>query len=108
VLEEIVGEITDEYDEEEVTHTRVNERTWIFEGRVALTDMYRILGIDGELFEQHKGDSGTIGGFILELTGRIPKKGEQVSLQNFTFAVEVSDNKRVRRVKVIMHDEAKP
>lgn len=106
ILEEIVGEITDEYDEEEVTHTRVNDRTWIFEGRVALTDMYRVLGIDGELFEQNKGDSGTLGGFILELTGRIPKKGEQVSLRNFVFVVEASDNKRVRRVKVIMHDEA--
>ena len=107
VLEEIVGDITDEYDEEDVVYTKVDDRTWIFEGRVTLTDMYRILGIDGELFEQHKGESGTLGGFILELTGRIPKKGERVALRNFTFVVEASDNKRIRRVKVIVYDETK-
>ena len=58
-------------------------------------------------FIEHKGDSGTLGGFILELTGRIPKKGERVDLHNYAFIVEASDDKRVRRVKIIMHDEAK-
>lgn len=106
VIEEIVGDITDEYDEEEdVVYQKVDDRTWIFEGRVALTDLYRIMGIDGELFDQHKGESGTLGGFVLELTGRIPNKGERVSLRNFTFVVEASDNKRIRRVKVILEDE---
>ena len=62
--------------------------------------------IDGALFEENKGDSGTLGGFILELTGRIPKKGERAELRNFTFVVEGSDNKRIRRVKVVMRDEA--
>jgi gliding motility-associated protein GldE len=108
VIEEIVGDITDEYDEEDLIYTKVDDRTWLFEGRIALTDMYRVLGIDGELFEENKGESGTLGGFILELTGRIPKKGERVALRNFTFVVEVSDNKRIRRVKLIMYDEAKP
>jgi len=107
VIEEIVGDITDEYDEEDLIYTKVNDRTWLFEGRIALTDMYRLLGIDGELFEENKGESGTLGGFILELTGRIPKKGERVALRNFTFVVEASDNKRIRRVKLIMYDEAK-
>lgn len=107
VIEEIVGEITDEYDEEDVNYTRIDDQTWLFEGRVALTDLYRVLEIDGELFEQHKGESGTLGGFVLELTGRIPKKGERVDLHNFTFVVEASDNKRIRRLKVIIHDEQK-
>lgn len=107
VIEEIVGDITDEYDEEDVIHTRIDDHTWLFEGRIALTDMYRILEIDGELFEQHKGESGTLGGFVLELTGRIPKKGERVELQNYTFVVEASDNKRIRRLKVIIKDERK-
>jgi CBS domain containing-hemolysin-like protein len=62
--------------------------------------------VDGRLFEENKGDSGTLGGFILELTGRIPKKGERVDLQNYSFVVEASDNKRVRRVKLMMRDEA--
>lgn len=107
VIEEIVGDITDEYDEEDVQYTKIDSNTWLFEGRVALTDLYRILEIDGELFEQHKGDSGTLGGFVLELTGRIPKKGERVDLHNFTFLVEASDNKRIRRLKVIINDEQK-
>jgi gliding motility-associated protein GldE len=108
VIEEIVGDITDEYDEEDLDYTKVNDHTWLFEGRIALTDMYRVLGIDGDLFEENKGESGTLGGFILELTGRIPKRGERVALRNFTFVVEASDNKRIRRVKLIIHDEAKP
>ncbi|HRF80815.1 MAG TPA: gliding motility-associated protein GldE, partial [Flavobacteriales bacterium] len=105
VIEEIVGDITDEYDDENLFYSKLDEQTWIFEGKTALTDLYRVLGIDGALFEEHKGDSGTLGGFVLELTGRIPNKGDRVELHNFTFIVEASDNKRIRRVKVIMRDE---
>ena len=107
VIEEIVGDITDEYDDENLFYSKLDDHTWVFEGKTALTDVYRVLGIDGELFEENKGESGTLGGFVLELTGRIPKKGERVELRNFTFVVEGSDNKRIRRVKVIMRDEAK-
>ncbi|MBS1583112.1 MAG: gliding motility-associated protein GldE [Bacteroidetes bacterium] len=107
VIEEIVGDITDEYDDEDLIYSKLDDRTFVFEGRAALTDVYRVLGIDGHLFEEHKGDSGTLGGFVLELTGRIPQKGERVTLHNFTFTVESADNKRVRRVKVQMRDEGK-
>lgn len=107
VIEEIVGDITDEYDDEDLLYSKLDDHTWVFEGKTALTDLYRVLGIDGELFEENKGDSGTLGGFVLELTGRIPKKGERIELRNFSFVIEGSDNKRVRRVKVIMRDEAK-
>jgi len=106
VIEEIVGEITDEYDDVDLIYSKLDERTFVFEGRAPLTDMYRVLGIDGKLFEDHKGDSETLGGFVLELTGRIPQKGERVSLHNFDFTVESADNKRVRRVKVHMRDDA--
>lgn len=105
VIEEIVGDITDEYDDVDLIYSKLDDRTYVFEGRAPLTDMYRILGIDGKLFEEHKGESETLGGFVLELTGRIPKKGERVSLHNFNFTVESADNKRVRRVKVHMRDE---
>jgi putative hemolysin len=107
VIEEIVGDITDEYDEEDLIYSKLDDRTWVFEGRAPLPDVYRVLGIDGQVFEEQKGESGTLGGFVLELTGRIPKKGEQVALRNFIFVVEASDNKRIRRVKLTMHDEAK-
>ncbi len=107
VIEEIVGDITDEYDDEDLIYSKLDDRTYIFEGKAALTDMYRVLGIDGQLFEDNKGESGTLGGFILELTGHIPQKGEQVALHQFLFTVESADNKRVRRVKVLIRDEAK-
>jgi CBS domain containing-hemolysin-like protein len=107
VIEEIVGDITDEFDDEDLIYSKLDDRTWVFEGKAPLPDVYRVLGVDGKLFEENKGDSATLGGFILELTGRIPKKGERVDLQNYGFVVEASDNKRVRRVKVIVNDEAK-
>ena len=107
VIEEIVGDITDEFDDEDLIYSKLDDRTWVFEGKAPLPDVYRVLGVDGRLFEENKGDSATLGGFILELTGRIPKKGERVDLQNYGFVVEASDNKRVRRVKVIVNDEAK-
>lgn len=106
VIEEIVGDITDEFDDDDLVYSKLDDRTWLFEGRIPLTDVYRVMGIDGQLFEEHKGDSGTLGGFLLELTGRIPRKGERTDLRNFTFVVDASDNKRVRRVKVIVHDES--
>ncbi len=106
VIEEIVGDITDEFDDEDLIYSKLDDRTWVFEGRAPLPDVYRVIGVDGQLFEENRGDSGTLGGFVLELTGRIPKKGERVDMQNYTFIVEASDNKRVRRVKVVVRDEA--
>lgn len=107
VIEEIVGDITDEFDDEDLIYSKLDDNTWVFEGKAPLTDVYRVLGVDGKLFEENKGDSGTLGGFVLELTGRIPKKGERVDLQNYTFLVEASDNKRVRRVKVVVNEEVR-
>jgi len=100
VIEEIVGDITDEFDDEDLLYSKLDDHTWVFEGRAPLADVYRVLGTDGRLFEENKGESGTLGGFILELTGRIPLKGERVDLRNYSFIVESSDEKRVRRVKV--------
>lgn len=107
VIEEIVGEINDEYDEEDLIYSKLDDHTWVFEGRAPLTDVYRVMGVDGKLLEANKGDSETLGGFILELSGHIPVKGERFELQQYSFLVESADNKRVRRVKVtIKADEA--
>ncbi len=105
VIEEIVGDITDEYDDVDLIYSKLDDSTYVFEGRAPLTDMYRILGIDGQFFDEHKGDSETLGGFVLELTGRIPQKGERISLHNYDFIVESADNKRIRRVKVHFRNE---
>ncbi|MBL8001681.1 MAG: gliding motility-associated protein GldE [Flavobacteriales bacterium] len=107
VIEEIVGDITDEFDDEDLLYSKLDDRNWVFEGKSALTDVYRVLGIDGQAFEENKGESETLGGFVLELTGRIPKKGDQVRFRDITFTVESADNKRVRRVKVTLQDESK-
>ncbi len=90
----------------DLIYSKLDDQTYVFEGKAPLTDMYRILEIDGKLFEEHKGDSETLGGFVLELTGKIPQKGERVTLHNFDFTVESADNKRVRRVKVHIRNEA--
>ena len=107
VIEEIVGDITDEYDDEDLLYSKLDDRTWVFEGKAPISDVYRVLGSDGKVFEDNKGESETLGGFILELMGRIPQKGERVDLRNWTFTVESSDNKRVRRVKVQVKEDPK-
>jgi CBS domain containing-hemolysin-like protein len=107
VIEEIVGDITDEFDDEDLLYSKLDDHNWVFEGKTPLNDVYRVLNIDGQLFEDNKGESETLGGFVLELTGRIPKKGERVELRNVQFTVESADNKRVRRVKVTLRDESK-
>lgn len=107
VIEEIVGDINDEFDEDDLVYSKLDDNTFVFEGNVSLNDMYRVMDIEGDLFEDNKGDSETLGGFILELMGRIPTKGEKVSLHNYHFLVESADKKRVRRVKVHRADEEK-
>lgn len=106
VLEEIVGEITDEFDDEETSYSKLDEQTYVFEGKIALNDMYRILEIDGAPFEKAKGGSDTLAGFIVEQVARIPKKGDVVEFENFTFSIEAADLRKVKRIKVsIQQDE---
>ncbi len=100
ILEEIVGDITDEFDDDEIIFTKVDETTFLFEGRTALNDLYKIIGIDGKDFEQVKGDADTIGGFVLEKAGRIPKNNESYMQGDIKLVVESSDKKRVKMVKV--------
>jgi gliding motility-associated protein GldE len=105
VIEEIVGEITDEFDDDEIQYSKLDDNTFVFEGSVQLNDMYRIMEIEGSDFEEHKGLSETLGGFILEQRGRFPFKGERVDFRNFAFVVEAVDKKKIRRVKVIRYVE---
>lgn len=106
VLEEIVGDITDEYDEEELNFKQIDETTFIFEGRTALIDLYKVLDIDGKDFENLKGESDTLGGFITENAGRILKNNEYFICSKFKLIVESSDKKRIKSVKVIVLNES--
>lgn len=100
IIEEIVGEISDEFDEDEIAYTKLDDHNFVFEGKTALMDMYRILDISGERFENAKGDSDSIAGFILELSGKIPQKNEKIRFENFLFTIEAADKRRVKRIKV--------
>lgn len=105
VLEEIIGEITDEFDDDDVVYTKIDNRTFLFEGKTSLVDMYKVLDIDGKAFEEDKGESDSIGGFLVEHAGKIMRNNESLVFENIKFIVESSDKKRVRMVKVIKLEE---
>lgn len=103
VLEEIVGEITDEFDDDEITYSKLDDKNFVFEGKTQLVDMYKVLNISGEEFESEKGESGTLAGFLLEKFARIPKAQERFQFNNYTFTVEAADRRRVKRVKITVN-----
>lgn len=100
VIEEIVGDISDEFDDDELYFSKLNDNCYLFEGQTSLINMYRALGIKGEDFEKEKGEADSVAGFILEIAGRIPLKGETISFKNCTFTIESADRRRIISVKV--------
>ena len=102
ILEEIVGDITDEFDDDEISYQKLDDTTYIFEGRTTLNDFYKVVGSDGKEFEAHKGDAETIGGFINEQAGRIMKNKEFITQGNFKLIIESSDKRRVKQVRVLI------
>ena len=110
ILEEIVGDISDEFDDEDLVYSKLDDDTFVFEGKTPLVDFYKVTDIDGKLFEDVKGESDTLAGFIIEQAGKILLKGEKVVFENFTFVVESADERKVKRIKVVIepkpeHDE---
>ena len=106
VLEEIVGEINDEYDDEEKSYVRLNANTYIFEGKTLLSDLFKILDIDDETFEEVEGDADSLAGLLLEIKGDFPDLHERIDYKNFTFEVTELDGHRISKVKVIIHDSS--
>ncbi len=100
ILEEIVGEISDESDEEETLFTRLDERTFVFEAKILLNDFNKILELPGDLFDSVKGESETLAGMILELKGDIPDRGEVIEFMGFSFKVQEVDQRRIARIEV--------
>ena len=105
ILEEIVGEINDEYDEEEKNYTRVNANTYIFEGKTLLSDFFKILDLDDDTFEAVEGDADSLAGLLLEIKGDFPELHERLDYQNFTFEVTELDGHRISKIKVIIHEK---
>ena len=100
VIEEIVGDISDEFDDENNNFTQIDDRNYLFEGKINLKDFYRIIDVDEELFEIQKGEAETLGGFILEILGNFHKKDQKIIFKNCLFSIEVVDKKRIKQIKV--------
>ena len=105
ILEEIVGEINDEYDEDEKNYVRINANTYVFEGKTLLSDFYKVLHLDDDTFEDIEGDADTLAGLMLELKGDFPAVHEKLEYNNFTFEILELDERRISKVKVIVHEE---
>ncbi|WP_322746640.1 gliding motility-associated protein GldE [Bacteroidetes bacterium endosymbiont of Geopemphigus sp.] len=102
VIEEIVGEIADEYDDDQAYHFKLDTNTFIFEGKTPLIDFYRIMEIKEEdRFEKRKGEADTLGGFVMEIHRSFPRRHQKIRFLNYTFIVEALDKKRLKRIKVI-------
>ena len=104
VLEEIVGDITDEFDEEDINYKKLDELNYIFDGKTTLIDVYKLLEIDGEIFEKEKGESDTIAGFCIEQAGKIMLKNEKISFDKYTITVEAADKRRIKKVKITINE----
>ena len=100
VLEEIVGEITDEFDEEEKFYTKISESKYLFDGKTMLNDFYKVLGLEESVFDDIKGEADTLAGLILELKGEIPAKNDTIYCKNYVFTIEAVDNRRIKQIKV--------
>ena len=99
IIEEIVGEIHDEYDDEERTYVVLNDHTWIFEAKTQLTDFYKIAKVDEDEFEKVVGDADTLAGMLLEIKGEFPALHEKVTYHNYEFEVLEMDSRRILKVK---------
>lgn len=103
IIEEIFGDINDEYDEaEEVKYTQVDEKTFIFEGKVHLNDFCKILDLDTDYFEDVRRASESLGGLLLELFSQLPRTGEEVTYEDLTFKIQSADKKRIKKVRVLV------
>jgi len=100
ILEEIVGEIGDEFDEPDLFYKKIDDYNYVFEGKTLLNDFFKILNLDDNVFEEVKGDADTLAGIILELKGEIPIAGAAINYKNFVFKVISSDNRRIKQIKV--------
>lgn len=106
VIEEIVGDISDEFDvDDDIMYSKADSKNYIFKGKTALNDVYRVLDIEGENFEREKGEADTLAGFVLELTGKMPKKNDKVKFDRFLFTVESADSRRIKQIKVTILDD---
>ena len=103
ILEEIVGEINDEYDDDVKSYTKIDDNTYIFEGKVLLSDFCKILALDDDIFDDVEGDADSLAGLLLELKGDFPAMHEKIDYQQFTFEILSIEARRISKIKVSIH-----
>lgn len=99
VIEEIVGDINDEFDTDDLSYSKIDEHTYVFDGKINIKDFCKIFDEDEEVFEEEKGESETLAGFILEISRKFPRKGEKINFKDYTFTIEALDRKRIIQIK---------
>jgi CBS domain containing-hemolysin-like protein len=102
ILEEVFGEIKDEFDEEDLAFSKLDNNTFLFEGKTALHDIIKILDLPLDYFEIFKEDADTIGGLILEIHKKIPSIGDTIEFQEMIFTIESADNRKIKRIKLVI------
>ena len=102
ILEEIVGEISDEFDEEEEPFKKIDKNTFDFEGRTSINDMCKALKVDANFFDDIRGESESVGGMLLEEFSNLPNTGEILRYKNFTFTILAVDNRRIKNIRIKM------
>lgn len=106
IIEEIVGDISDEFDDVDLVYSKLDDYTYVFEGKTTLKDLYRVVKIsDEDDFEEQKGESETIAGFVLEIAGGFPKRGETIKFKDYKFIIESLDKKRLKQIKITLPHE---
>jgi gliding motility-associated protein GldE len=105
VIEEIVGDISDEFDDEDLTYSKLDDKNYVFDGKTTLKDFYKVVELDQEIFEDFRGEAETLAGFVLEISGKFPKLKEQVIFDKYTFKVEGMSRNRITQLKFTLPDE---
>ena len=103
ILEEIVGDISDEYDEEEKLYTRIDDTHYIFEAKMLLNDFYKVIDVEESVFDKVTEEVETLAGLVLELKGEIPAKGDAVEYDNYCFEVMEVDDRRILKIKLTIN-----
>jgi gliding motility-associated protein GldE len=100
VIEEIVGDISDEFDDDDLIYTKIDDNNYSFDGKTPLKDFYKIVDLDSDSdFESHKGEAETMAGFVLEISGVFPRRGSKINFKNYVFTIEALDKKRIKQLK---------
>lgn len=102
ILEEIVGDISDEFDDEDIIYSKIDDKNFLFDGKISLKDFYRITDVVENVFEESKGEAETLAGFILEISGNFPKKGQKINFNDNIFTIESVDKRRIKQIKATL------